>query len=168
MSWLSFKTKFVWTGIMSIRKATNRDVENISRLVASLAHFYLADKRQGLPEWFANTLTESEFLKRIASDEFANFVYERDNIIVAYIAMKGTRHLYHLFVEEQHQGNGIARALWQHAIQQCVSETYIVRSSLYAVAVYRKFGFVESGIVGEKEGIGFQPMELQVTTAFKA
>jgi len=28
--------------------------------------------------------------------------------------------------------------------------------------VYRKFGFIESDVAGEKDGIGFQPMELRV------
>ena len=76
--------------------------------------------------------------------------------------MKRSSHLFHLFVSEKYQGKGLARELWGFASNVCVSNIYTLRSSLYAVPVYRKFGFIESGVAGEIDGIGFQPMELRV------
>lgn len=75
--------------------------------------------------------------------------------------MKEASHLYHLFVSEVHQGNGIANALWQHIVKQNRVEKYTLRSSLYAVPVYKKWGFVETDTVREKDGIKFQAMALK-------
>jgi len=146
---------------MNIRVVTKNDVNDICKLVMSLSHYYLKDKEGELPEWFAATLTRTAFLKRIENIEFSNFLYESQGSIIGYIAMKGNSHLYHLFVAEKEQGKGIARKLWQYAIGYCVSDMYTLRSSLYAVPIYKKLGFVESDTVQEKEGIGFQPMELK-------
>ena len=147
---------------MNIRVAVKDDAIKISNLVASLAHFYLNNKEIDLPQWFNKTLTKDEFIRRIASSEYSSFVYELDGEVIGYIAMKGSSHLFHLFVAEKHQGKGLSRELWQFAISVCVSNVYTLRSSLYAVPIYKKFGFVESETAKDKDGIGFQPMELLI------
>ena len=146
---------------MNVRTAVINDAKEISYLVASLSQFYLKNKGNELPEWFNKTLTQSEFSKRIQSSEYSNFVYEIDGEIIGYIAMKGDSHLFHLFVSKKHQGKGLSRKLWEFAISECVATVYTLRSSLYAVPIYKKFGFTESAVAGEKDGIGFQPMELR-------
>ncbi len=147
---------------MSIRVANKYDVSNICSLVSSLSHFYLESCEMELPNWFAETLTTEAFLSRIQSDEYLNFVYEVQGEVVGYLALKGNSHLYHLFVSESYQGKGISRCLWSHAITKCIAEIYTLRSSLFAVPIYKKFGFKVVGEAGEKDGIGFQPMELRV------
>lgn len=147
---------------MCIRVAVSNDVNKISTLVASLSHFYLKNPTDVLPQWFDNTLTQRAFLTRIEDPDYANFVYELDDEIIAYIAIKGNSHLFHLFVAEKHQGKGLSRAMWVFATNVCVANLYTLRSSLYAVPIYKKFGFVESDVAGEKDGIGFQPMQLQM------
>ncbi len=72
--------------------------------------------------------------------------------------MRGGCHLFHLFVAETHQGKGISRALWNYAISGAKPKEYTLRSSLYAIPVYQRFGFTEYGAVEQKEGIVFQPM----------
>jgi GNAT superfamily N-acetyltransferase len=76
--------------------------------------------------------------------------------------MKGNSHLFHLFVSENHQRKGLSRSLWEFASSVCKSNVYKVRSSLYAIQVDRNFGFTESDVAGEKDGISFQPMELRL------
>lgn len=144
---------------MSIRAARVDDTENIRSLVLSLAHCYLPARQTVLPEWFAATLIPAEFSKRLSEDEYVNYVYEAAGKLVGYIAIKNGCHLYHLFVAGEHQHQGIARKLWRHASSRSKSTKFTVRSSLFAVPVYTKFGFKESGPVGEREGIQFQPME---------
>ncbi|RKF19776.1 GNAT family N-acetyltransferase [Alginatibacterium sediminis] len=147
---------------MFIRVAQKGDAHQISHLIKSLSHFYLNKPNTDLPSWLTDTLTKSAILKRIGSDEFSNFVCESSGEIIGYIAMKGNDYLYHLFVSKMHQGKGISRKLWRYATQICVSDVYTLRSSLFAVPVYKKFGFIEVGSAGEKDGIGFQLMTLQV------
>ncbi|WP_299198695.1 GNAT family N-acetyltransferase [uncultured Amphritea sp.] len=145
---------------MSIRIAVESDVLQIADLVASLSHFYLDEPGQELPFWFRESITEAAFAARVSSPEYLNFVFEEAGVLIGYISIKGGNHLYHLFVAEAFQGRGISRLLWLHAKERSQSKSFSLRSSLYAVPVYKRFGFVESGPVGSKDGISFQPMEL--------
>ncbi len=63
---------------MNIRPVTQYDVDNDSSLVASLANFYLKEKESELPEWFSRTLNNSEFIKRVDSPGFSNYLCEID------------------------------------------------------------------------------------------
>ncbi len=160
---------------MSIRIAHAEDVKEIATLVRSLSHYYLSKEissaqdssakslsAKSLPSWLLKTLTEEQFLQRINSTEYSNYVYCISSEVVGYIAMKESSHLYHLFVSETHQGKGIAHKLWKHVGENCSAEKYTVRSSLYAVPVYKKWGFVETDSVKEKDRIKFQPMEFVI------
>lgn len=148
---------------MAIRNASESDAEVISRLIASLAYYYCADTNADLPDWFANSITPQAVQQRIVDPAFDNYIYVEGDDIVGYIALQNDNHLYHLFVGEAQQGRGIARKLWQHVLQHSDSKKFTLRSSLYAVPVYERFGFRSVGPAGEKEGIGFQPMEYLVT-----
>ncbi len=146
---------------MNIRPAVESDVPHIARLVRSLAHYYL-DRTDGeLPSWLDDTLTYEAFLSRISDPDYLNFVYEESGSVVGYISVKEAGHLYHLFVAEGFHGNGISRLLWEHAREHCHCSSFTLRSSLHAVPVYKRFGFTESGPVGTKDGVSFQPMELR-------
>lgn len=145
---------------MSIRVAIEQDANALSELVGSLSHFYQEDTSKLLPEWFVDTIQVASFEARISSPEYLNLVYEEAGVIKGYISIKNASHLYHLFVCEELHGKGIATKLWQKARSvHPESRYYALRSSLYAVPVYLKFGFHKSGSVGFKDGIGFQPME---------
>lgn len=148
---------------MLIRKARLTDAKALAKLVYSLSHFYLQNDTDQLPDWFIKPMTEKAFNARLMSDNYTNLLCEVDSKIVAYISMRGENHLHHLFVDEAHQGKGIARHLWNTVMNLCPSTEYSLRSSTYAVPVYEKFGFEISGDVTEKEGIQFQPMKLMVT-----
>lgn len=146
---------------MTIREATEKDVPQIAELVTSLSDYYLNDPEQKLPLWFSDTLSINAFTSRMADPGYLNFVYEQSGEIKAYISLKGRAHLYHLFVSECHQGKGIARRLWERVLEHSQSDCITVRSSIYAVPVYKKLGFSLSGPVGLKEGIAFQAMEFR-------
>ncbi|MDP6967900.1 MAG: GNAT family N-acetyltransferase [Gammaproteobacteria bacterium] len=136
------------------------DASKLGVLVSSLAHFYLAEKESSLPLWLANTLHIFEFENRLSSAEFANFVFTKNKLILGYISIKDKCHVYHLFVAEEHQGKGVARKLWEHAAAYLGSDRYTVRAAIYAVPVYKRFGFKEAEPVASKDGMIFQPMVL--------
>jgi GNAT superfamily N-acetyltransferase len=112
-----------------------------------------------LPGWFSDTLEISEFENRLMSEDFINLVCVLNEEIVGYISIKGSSHIYHLFVAEQHQGKGISKELWNRATYGLDVGIYTVRSSIFAVPVYKSFGFKASGAIASKDGIQFQPME---------
>ncbi|SFK78311.1 GNAT family N-acetyltransferase [Methylophaga sulfidovorans] len=145
---------------MNIREASIDDAIKIKDLVSSLSHFYFEDDNSILPSWFSDTLVISEFENRLKSDDFTNLVYILNEEIVGYISIKGSSHIYHLFVAENHQGKGISKELWNRVISTSGVDTYTVRSSIFAVPVYKSFGFKISGEMASKDGIKFQPMEL--------
>lgn len=145
---------------MNIREPSAEDLAGIRTLVISLSGFYLADVQPDLPNWLAETLTEEQFVSRLNSKEYVHRVALLAEEVVGYLCIKGNNHLYHLFVSEQHQGRGIARALWENIVECCKFSTCTVRSSLYAIPIYKRFGFVTSGPAAEKDGVQYQTMEL--------
>lgn len=144
---------------MSIRAAIITDVPRISSLVRSLAHYYLDDWDGTIPLWLEDTLTPEEFLARLSDADYMNLVFEANGFVVGYVSAKRSGHLYHLFVAEAFQGQGISRRLWEQVRKQSQCKAFSVRSSIHAVPVYKRFGFFESGPVGRKDGVSFQPME---------
>jgi len=144
---------------MTIRPATEDDAQSIADLVRSLSHFYQEDASAPLPEWFLSTIQPESFTSRMNDPDDLHLVYADSGAVKGYIAVKNATRLYHLFVDENLHGQGIATRLWLAVrSRQPESRHYTVRSSLYAVPVYRKFGFFESGCLGFRDGIGFQPM----------
>lgn len=150
---------------VAIVKAVITDALPLSQLVNGLSHYYLDDPKAQLPDWLGNTLTEAAFTARITDPCYINLVYKFKNdmssadVIQGYISIKNQSHIYHLFVSEAYQGKGVAKQLWNHARAFTQSESFTVRSSLYAVPVYKQFGFVEAGDVGCKDGVSFVPMK---------
>lgn len=145
---------------MHIRKVEKDDVENIQKLVLTLSNFYLKSKDDELPLWFSTALSTQAFLTRIESPDYKSYVYENEAGIVGYIAIKDNSYLQHLFVSEACHRQGICKLLWQYALQY-LDSTISVRSSVYAIPVYKKLGFIESGSLAEKDGILFLPMEFR-------
>lgn len=145
---------------MLIREAKNEDARDIRDLVLSLSHFYLEIDHQSLPDWFKNTLTIDEFEKRISrNNDFRNFVTEIDQEISAYLSIKNENHIFHLFVSEKHQNQGLATALWEHVKAITEQDKYTVRSSPFAIPVYECFGFKKTEALLSKDGLSFQAME---------
>ena len=151
---------------MNIHIATNRDAEQIQKLVSDLSHFYLSEENTKLPDWLTTSLDLAAFEERINSNDYINLLCEINNSIVGYISVKNKSHIYHLFVSQQHQRKGIAKALWENIIKICDSSKYSVRSSLYAIPVYASFGFTPSSPINVKEGIQYQEMDLFINNLF--
>ena len=145
--------------------ATPAEAPALAQLVNGLSHYYLDDPKAQLPDWLSDTLTEASFTARLAEPNYINLVCKfKDEVsgaevIQGYMSIKDQSHIYHLFVAEAFQGKGIAKQLWNHARALTQSKSFTVRSSLFAVPVYKQLGFVEAGEVGCKDGVSFQPMK---------
>ena len=51
-------------------------------------------------------------------------VAENENVIVGIVGIRDNSHLYHLFVAESHQGRGMAKALWEKAMNEYTSSAF--------------------------------------------
>lgn len=141
-----------------IRQATASDAEAISRLVAGLAHFFLADPSSPEVKPFLAGLTPASFTERIGSSKFNHYVAEDSVGVCGVIALRDGSHLYHLFVRVDAQGQGLSRALWEHAKALSGNLNFTVNSSLFAVPVYERLGFVAKTPPQTANGVAFVPM----------
>jgi GNAT superfamily N-acetyltransferase len=87
--------------------------------------------------------------------------------IIGLIEVRLDNHISLLFVDKEWHRKGIARNLLELAIDRCKKhnrdiENIEVHSSLYAVSVYEKLGFVQSGEKRIENGIQYIPMEYQI------
>lgn len=146
---------------MQIRLATVEDAAAISDLMRPLVEKYVAHE---LSAEGAKNLLESMTPEAIArnAETFRYHLAEVSGKIVGVVATADNRHLFHLFVAEAFQRQGIARGLWAVAKQACRDAgglgAFTVNSSRYAVGVYRRLGFVELGPAVERNGVVFIPM----------
>lgn len=147
---------------MVVEPLTKSKITATRQLVISLSHFYAHDTTQPTPEWFSSSITEESFVKRMNSKNFDQWVVEQNGSIVGYAAVKNRNHIYHLFVSQKHQRKGIATQLWQTAQANTDSKEFSLNSSVYAIPIYKRWGFIESDKVQERDGICYQPMVLSV------
>lgn len=142
----------------SIRPANASDADEISGLITGWAHHYLEDSPPPEAAVFLATLTPSATAERIGSPSFRYYVAEDAGAIVGVIALREGFHLYHLFVREDAHGRGIARSLWERAKSESGSPSFMVNSSLPAIPVYERFGFVATESAQSKNGLVYVPM----------
>lgn len=91
---------------------------------------------------------------------------ENDELL-GVLAMRENNHISLMFVKKEHQREGIARKLFEFALESCRTtdsnlQTITVNSSRYAVEIYEKMGFIKIDSEQENHGIRFTPMKFIV------
>ena len=152
------------TNHIAIRPATTDDAQRISELITTLSREHIACDLS--PEGSERLLSSmsADSIRSFINSGFRYFVAETGGTIAGVVATRDDQHLYHLFVDNQFQRQGLARRLWQVAHEACVSASgtrvFTVNSSRNAVAVYERFGFVRHGETQNVGGVIFVPMKL--------
>jgi GNAT superfamily N-acetyltransferase len=155
---------------VTFREASPDDAEAISALIVSLADRFLADPDDRAaaepffaahgPEALRRTLSDDRFRYRVAEAG----ADEEDREVVGVVGVRDGSHLLHLFVAERHHRRGIAGRLWALAKAETLAAgnpgRFTVNSSLGALPVYERFGFVVAGEEVRKDGVAFVPMVL--------
>jgi GNAT superfamily N-acetyltransferase len=149
---------------MKIEVATLADAEQISALILELsAPFYISPTREGAEHFLASVSAEA-IRGYMSADNFSYLVARSDGELVGVVAIRDNAHLFHLFVAKPFQGRGLASRLWWFAKAEAMRSgnpgTFTVNSSLNAIPVYERFGFVREGTVQHMHGVSFQPMRL--------
>ncbi|MEM7378176.1 MAG: GNAT family N-acetyltransferase [Pseudomonadota bacterium] len=150
---------------LTVRRAGPDDAEGISALVLALTPVFFDDPDAALPEPVQASLLPDGCSARLADPAYTSWVATRAGELIGYAALFERRHVYHLFVDEAHHRQGVARALWSAVLRECDPGPITVRSSRVAVPVYRRFGFTERGGLETKFGLTFQLMVLERDTA---
>ncbi len=149
---------------MNIRPAREEDAVAISGLVSGLTRDFIA--HDFTPE--ARTLLlvsmNEEAIAGYLKDGYDYLVAEDQGRLVGVVATREDRHLFHLFVAQDWQGKGLSRQLWERALARCrrrsANREFTVNSSVGAVPVYQRFGFVTLGGKKSKDGVVVVPMKL--------
>jgi GNAT superfamily N-acetyltransferase len=157
-------------GDISIRIANSGDVSGISRLLRSLSHTYIVSPDDPQVDIFFATLTEGSISRFIERPDVVYLVAATSTPeLVGAAAISGDEKVEHLFVDPAYQGIGLGRGLWEHlrdhALQSGNPGLFKVNSSLNAVPIYERFGFVIAGPKVERYGGAYVPMILTLAAA---
>jgi GNAT superfamily N-acetyltransferase len=149
---------------MLIRRAVPGDASVISALILSLAHHFLLNPDGSGAEVFLSTLGPEGIGRNLVAAELDYDVAMTGSQLMGVVAVRRKTHLFHLFVGEEFQRRGVAKALWFHAKEACgwpcASMPTTVNSTPYALPFYEHLGFRASGPRVETNGIAFIPMQL--------
>jgi GNAT superfamily N-acetyltransferase len=144
---------------ITIRPATLTDAEAISQLVSELSRQFITPEytREG-----AQTLLSHQTPEAITRclDEGVRYVVAESagTLVAAGGLILQRRHLYHLFVAANWQGQGIGRRLWNKLTAGLEPGPITVNSSRVAIGFYERLGFRSNGPAWNKDGVLAWPM----------
>jgi ribosomal protein S18 acetylase RimI-like enzyme len=150
-----------------IRPAVLADADALSALAHLVATYFTRHPDGQGAELFFASITPDAMAERLCSTQFRYWVATAEaGKIIGAIAIRDNSHLYHLFVDPDQHRQGCAKQLWIHmkaaAITAGNAGEFTVNSSIYAQAMYEKFGFVASAEKQETHGLVFLPMTLKL------
>lgn len=143
-----------------LREAVSADAEAISALVTALTRRWIAPDcdEEGIVQ-LIESMTAARIDERLR-DGHRHVVAERDGRIVGVAALRLPSHLYYLFVAEDAQRRGLARALWDTVRTAADPAAPItVNASLHAAQAYHRLGFEATGPERRERGLRFLPMQ---------
>lgn len=125
-----------------------------------MAHFFTLEPNGRGAERFIASITPEAISDYINDPSFYYVAAFQGEDLAGVAALRDGRHLFHLFVAPVFQRQGLARQLWATVMAKMATnpEGITVNSTLYAVPVYERFGFVATGPRVEMNGIAFVPM----------
>jgi len=142
-----------------LRDAAGGDAEAISALVIALTRRWIApDCTEGGTARLLASMSPARIEERLREGH-RHVVAELGGRIVGVAALRLPSHLYYLFVADDMQRRGIARALWNAVRGSAASGAPVtVNASLHAVDAYRRLGFEATGPARFERGIRSLPM----------
>lgn len=144
------------------RPATAEDARDISGLIHDLSASFLANPDGSDAQLFWDSVSENAQSQRLQDPRYCYTVAMKNKQLAGFIAMRDHSHVFHLFVAKRHQRQGLASQLWERARSDARDvksvDAFTVNSSLTAVVVYERFGFVRTGETVTMHGISFCPM----------
>ena len=152
-----------------IKEVKGKDLARALNLVNTMfSQFVAADYSEQGKAAFENYLKTKleETTTQVKSGHKKIWGYYKDGEILGVIATQNTTHISLMFVDKHHHRKGIARQMFDFVLENLRMDESVTRvtvnSSPYAVKIYQRLGFVQSGEKQEKDGIIFIPMAFVV------
>ena len=143
----------------SIRHALVTDASGISKLIASTSEICCFSEATPCPDWYLISLQPQAIETLIASERMVFLLAMSDQCITGVLAIEDKSSIKYFVVHPEHQKMGIGKLLWQFAKNSgTFGATLKVRSSLFAVPVYKRLGFESIGPPSSFNGLHFQSM----------
>lgn len=105
-------------------------------------------------ESFKTSLSSMEYLEKLK----IYGAYEDGNLLGMIATRLLGSHIALFFVDEEFQGQGIGRLLFDEVLKDCHTEKLTVNSSPYAAEIYRHLGFADDMPEQIADGIRYIPM----------
>ena len=147
------------------QKLLKGEEKQISNLVNSVFKEFVApDFSDAGIKTFLDYILPDSIIQRSSAGNHFIITSKKGKKIIGVIEIKDYEHICLLFVDKNFQEQGIAKRLYEMAVESCRKmkpdlQEFTVNSSKYAIPVYEKLGFRQ--IEGEqmKDGIIFIPMK---------
>lgn len=111
------------------------------------------------PEWYLQSIKVEEIAKLIQDDYTDWIVVTQERALAGVLAIASKSHVKYFFVHPRFQRYGIGKSLWYFAEQAgLLQPSLTVRSSLFAVPVYERLGFLATNAVEQFKGMKYQTM----------
>lgn len=149
---------------MISRDFNTKDASAVSQLIEKVFDKYIAN--DFFPEGvniFKQIIQPDNII--IRQEKNKTFVVELDSNIVGMIEVTGNSHIMLFFVDDKYHRNGIGKILINKAIESARingHKTMTVNSSIFAINIYEKFGFIKQDDIKTKDGIVYQEMLLNL------
>ncbi len=149
-----------------IRLLSLDDVSEIAELLAQLGRKSITYEFSSSAEEKFLRSNDAASIRNFISNGFVYWVAEQNNSIVGFIGVRDHSHVYHLFVAEHLQRQGLGHRLWLIAKDACFAAgnpgRFTVNSSNGAVPFYKALGFRRTQPMQDSEGVLFNPMSVDV------
>ncbi|MEA4970866.1 MAG: GNAT family N-acetyltransferase [Candidatus Pelethousia sp.] len=141
---------------MLIRKIEREDYEGALNLVWNTFMQYEAPdySAEGIDTFRSSVIDNEDYLNRI----HLYGAFEESELLGVIATRNGGNHIALFFVDGLHHRQGIGRKLFNVVLENSTSNEITVNSSPYAVAVYRRLGFVDTEAEKTTDGMRYVPM----------
>ena len=144
---------------------SDADIPSVASLLESLAREHIIQEfsPQAQARFLGNN--NEDRIRAYVARGFRYHVAESRGRIVGFVGVRDRKHLYHLFVANDCQRQGLGRRLWAVAREACIAAgnpgSFTVNASNNALPVYERLGFVRSGPARNDGGVLYNPMATQ-------
>jgi predicted GNAT family N-acyltransferase len=150
-----------------IEKYQKGQEAEIHRLIKRVYDEYVScDYSDDGNEFFYNWIAPEKIAER-QTERVNIFTAMADTELAGMIEIRENKYVSLLFVDKQYQGKGIARQLFEKAVENCIQynpglDKFYVHASPYSIPIYKSMGFKENGTMQEENGIKYLPMEIDI------
>jgi len=144
---------------LEIRHALEADASDVAELIYSTSVACCFTSEQPCPEWYKNSVLPSQIANLLKSEQMVWLVAIQEQTLAGVLAVSDKSHVKYFFVHPAYQKLGIGRQLWHFALHRGgLGNSLTVRSSLFAVPVYERLGFIAVEPQKTFNGMHYQTM----------